>query len=358
MHQRFAFHLAPLLVLACQRQVIAPEPAFAPMPTQQAPATAPKPLLVRTIELDPEAEDHALAPLGYVIDWHGQAPIPVTDLPFRDIIAFTINGADYCRALTPEPERGQCEPTSGIGGHQMGAGEHLGFAILSFSDPKHAELELVRLFKTAPFGLELQLGDVYPSMSEPIDFRFEPPNYFSSGERGHYLESMTVADVDGDGRQEIIVVLAVEEFEIVDYYYYECADVDCPDLADPDAFATTAYEGRRLLILRDNLTVQLDVSLDELGFTVFDGWNPYSDDRINHSFAVEQGSVVAQWCDLDFGLHFSLSGCEIELACASPTVRVRWHYEPESDAYTHATIERLRPRVDEREDDWSERCPG
>jgi hypothetical protein len=353
--QRLALHVAPLLVLACQRQVVAPVSVAAP--TQQARASTAKPLLLRTIELDPDAQDRALAPLGYVIDWHDQAPIPVTDLPFRDIVAFTVSGADYCRAITPEPDLDECEPTSGIDGHYAGAGEHLGFAILSFSDPKHAELEHVRLFEEAPFGQELQLGTLYLSKSEPIDFRPERPKSFGSRNREHHLESMSVADVDGDGRQEIVAVLAVEEFAIVEYYYGECADIDCPDLADPDAFASTAYEGRRLLILRDNLTVQLDVSLDELGFTVFDGWNPYSDDRINHSFALEHSSVVAQWCELDFGLHTLLSGCEVELACASPTVRVRWHYAPESDAYATAQLERLRPRVDDHGDEWSQLCP-
>lgn len=357
MQQRLALYTAPLLALTCQRQVVAPEPTTPPTQQEPEPTAAARPPLARTVELAPAAWDRAFSTLGYDMSWLDEAPIPVTELPYRDVVVFKIDGVDYCRAFTPEADHERCEPTAGIGGHYVGIGEFLGFAILSFRSPAQAVVEHVRLVDEAPFGRDTQCQDCYFPNAEPGDFHADPDKGWISNNRRHLVESLSTADVDGDGQPEIIAVVAVEEFDIIDYYYYQCEeDPDCPDLADPDAFAATAYKGRRLLILRDNLTLQLDISLDERGFTVFDGQNYDSDVRINHTFAIEHGSVVAQWCALEFGLHASLSDCEVELACAEPTVRVRWHYDPESDAYAKAEVERLRPNIDDV-DEFAELCP-
>jgi hypothetical protein len=353
-------HFRPLVVglviLASCPQATTVEPAAGVEAGHSIDAHAPRPAaspIPRTVELDAHrAEESVTSALGHRMVVLGQAPVPVTQLPFRDVVAFAVDGYTYCVAYTPAPNRAECEPDSSIDGHHKAAGEHLGFAVVSFTGIDSAEVEQIRFVEGARFG------DFYGDpQAEPVGVRHDRLPGYGSSNRKHSIDSLEVADVDDDGLQEVIAVVEVEEFETVDYYYYECEDdSECTGLADPSAFTAVAYEGHRLLIFRDNLTLQLDATLDQTGYTVFDGWNPASDDFLNHSHSFERDTVVAQWCEVAFPIRDDFTDCIFERACGEPTIRARWEYDGQADAYTRAKEERLREPITDWNEDWAVHC--
>lgn len=298
----------------------APEPDPAPKPIQmRAPNFGP--LLTRVDDLAASGVEELLAAtLGHPVAVVRQIPLAVHQLPYRDVVAFIAEGHDYCLAHTYPAKQRECEPQLSYDGHFSSTAEHFGFAIISFTDPAAPSLEGLRFIEPNRGFTE----------SEPPGFAFDSPAEAFSDERDITLGHLESRDLDGDGRQEIIADMAAEEFSVVEYYYIE--ECDHRDCSNPDEFARTAYSRSRILILRDDLTVQFDLVYGQFGYTVFAGNNPTRNDQVDGSYSIEPNAILAQWCELDPMVDYT--DCERQAECASE--HLRWAYDQASDSYPNS----------------------
>jgi hypothetical protein len=337
--------LAPALLLACHAHpTLTPAPASTSTSPRLAPIELPAsveqgPPLVREFTLDRQRLAVAMAEqLGHDIAVLGHAELPTTHLPHREIVLFTIDGTDHCvHYLHPKQAR-LCDPQHTMEAFYEASGHELGLALLELADPEHPELVLMRILPDTDFG---DSGD---SGAEPASATLTTDG--NTMETDQQLVDLDVRDVDGDGRFELVTFIDVERFEHIEYYSYECQDSPTCSFGDPNEYNGTAFRGRRIVIARDNLTLELDTLLERRGFTYFEGCNPFDPNRVEVTHTLDETGLTAQWCSIEFWLDDQFDACERAIACAEPNVRTRWVYDAERDAYLDGDENVLRPHID------------
>lgn len=320
------------LAVACQRPSSATNH---PLPLRKLDG----PPIARTFWLaHNDAEVLVSATLGHEIRLLAQQPTPGSALPYREVVMFAINGATFCRHTLPWSEQHACEPPAKANAHAdpyKFKGEVLGFAKLTYTSLRDVAVEQIRVVPGDwPKGMLLAHAD-------PEDFPYDPTNLVASHNADHNVRTIGVKDVDGDGELEIIATVHLHKYELVSPYSVHIS-----------------HWGGRLLVLRDDLTRQLDIPLDFYTSTGDDDAVPAgATHRLNFSYAIEPAAVTAQWCEFSALLYDTLSECTIELICPQPTVRARWTYDPRTDTYLDGVREQLREPIDEADPTWAEQCP-
>jgi hypothetical protein len=104
------------------------------------------------------------------------------------------------------------------------------------------------------------------------------------------------------------------------------------------------FTRRSLTVLRDDLSLQLDVDIHQVMFD----WIPgvYVENEVSkESYELTPDGVTLSWCEIDYVLAWRARECWPQV-CASPTSRVRFPYDIAEDLYTKGSPEALRPVVE------------
>lgn len=333
--------LALALLLACHGAPTRPSaPTAPPLAPVELPATVEQgPPLAREFTLDRQRLDAAMTEqLGHAVDVLGHAELPTSRLPHREIVVFTIYGTDHCEHYLHPKQPRLCDPSHTMEAFYEASGHELGLALLELADPEHPEIVRMRSLPATSFQYSRSSG------AEPASTALTMSE--NTMETDQQLVALDVRDVDGDTRFEIVALLDVERFEHLEYYSYECKDSPTCSFGDPDEYNATAYRGRRILVARDNLTLELDSLLERRGYTYFAGRNPTEPNHIEVTHTLDETALTAQWCSIEFWIDDQLDACERAITCGEPNMRSRWAYDAEDDAYESADEEMLRPHVD------------
>jgi hypothetical protein len=150
------------------------------------------------------------------------------------------------------------------------------------------------------------------------------------------LERFAVADVDGDGALEIEIST----------HYFALAPTTDEDLGDTeDDYSQEIFARRRLTILREDLSRQLDADIHEQMLEYTPG--EYVDaDRIHERYELGPNGVDVSWCEVVDWVAPKIRECSARL-CAAPTHRVHSSYDPSTDSYGRVEQIELRDPVEQ-----------
>jgi len=253
---------------------------------------------------------------------------------WREAIVFVVDGEEYCLGVTPEAERADCDFVPELEQIPWSAQEFVGVAIVAYTNPDEPWIEHLRILEG---GCQVWQ---YGSCAELPGTTYTRNDHWSSM-TAIQITGLSISDVDGDKKPELVLVMT----------YVKLASVDEGDLGDlPDSYSVKIFNRRRLTVLRDDLTLQLDLDIGQEMYELAPG-TVADNDVVTDYYLFEADAATVSWCELDMHLGLAAREC-LEQVCASPTTRARFAYDPAKDLYTNATIEALRPIVN----DW-DGCP-
>lgn len=276
-------------------------------------------------------ETHLRAP----IDLAQSLPLGLEAGAWREVIAFRINGEDYCRTVIPEAERAKCDFVPGRDGIPWSSQEFLGLAVVACTDSAAPSIEHLRVLEHG-----CHVWNTGTCGEDPLTPNTTPQPRASNMKRIQ-LDRFHVADVDGDKSVELVLVTS----------YVELAISTQDEWGDtPEAYSEDIYTRRRLTVLRGDLSRQLDIDVHQEMFP----WTPgveVTADLVNEAYEITPEAATVTWCEIEGRIALDVREC-LNAFCASPTTRVRLPYDADKDLYAIAPFEPLRPVIS----DW-EGCP-
>jgi len=341
-----------LVVASVGCRMPADEPTAPTAEPTASPAIAPSELVPaeRTADPDPQALQEALdASLRMPVEVLAQEAIPRVREPFADIVLFRVVEHDYCRVHLYPDDRQLCDFAPSEGGVPGELTSRLGLALVEFERPAAPTVAEFRFLATGddPTG-----SSAASPGREPVG---QPPRRLirrGNGVLAPRVESTSVEDVDGDGEAELVLVIA-----------YTAPDEELmfdADELDMDSAYWEASEQVQLLVIRDDLSLQHG-QIVENNYISSGGRTSAEPHLFGAHEVVRAGGdgepgIRVEWCEVGLIVNESSSDCELEVLCATPTARLWFAYDAESDTYVGSEVERLRAKIDGGLEDASA-CP-
>jgi hypothetical protein len=260
-----------------------------------------------------------------------RSPMSNDGSSFRDIWVFKIAGDVYCRAYTPAARADQCRFSAIPALVPWETQELLGFAVVSFETPGSLSIDQLRFVQDAR-----ALWSARPQ-HEPHGQAVQTSEPEESAQNNIALEDLDRADVDKDGRAEFVIVSS----------YTVLNEGTNSDDENIGAFSAETFSGKRLIVLREDLSLQFDAEI----YQVMLPWTPgeyWTNNHQRERYSLTPSGLVVEWCEIDPVAAEDLDKCQID-RCAEPTERVSVSYDATLDAYVEVRREQLRPALADEE---------
>jgi len=245
--------------------------------------------------------------------------MPSHGVGFRDFVAFTVKGDDYCHAYRPGDD---CDDEEGV---TWAMRELLGFAVVEFVSPSAPRMSRFRF---------MGIVSPIPSSGERRGAKLDHSRAGAEALINIKFESFEIEDVDGDESEEYVIIVTHDTLE---------QDSE----PDPD-WVFESFFHRRLMVFRDDLTLQADGFIHREWHRGAVGWS-LDTDFIQEKFWFERptdsspGAFVLEWCEVDE----LLDGCSLDVLCPTPTERITVNYDAAEDNYRKPQRESLRYKAAE-----------